>query len=62
MRNQAQRAQAMKINTKTTLWDGDTFIIVVVLYSKEDRAVVGSDSKHMYKRVCLGRCVCVFMT
>lgn len=50
----------MKINTKTTLWDDDTFIIVVVLYSKEDRTVVESDSKHMYKRLCVFGSVCVY--
>lgn len=49
--DQTRRAQAMKINIKTTLWDDDTFIIVI-FYSKKDKTVC--------TRFCVFGSVCVY--
>lgn len=48
----------MKINSKTTLWGDDTFIIVI-FYSNKNKTVLESDSKHMYTVLCVWVGVCL---
>lgn len=48
----------MKINIKTTLWDDDTFIIVI-FYSKEDKTVLESLKAQVRSSVCVRVGVCL---